>query len=186
VGSHQTHTTEMGEVSMTAVDTASVGIDDDENVLIYVLCGAGAAVLLIAVAGAVFVSCRKLSSEDLPAPSDPPRSAHVFRAPIQRVHTMVSVRSSESPKRSRSGRLRSSGTGSIDTFFCQQLPSPVAVIKEFALAAAEAGNEHVGPRAPARATLQAIARSYSPAPVPPRISTGVPGVMDVPGTVGEP
>lgn len=174
---------------MTAVDTASVGSDDDENALIYVLCGACAAVVLIACAGAAFVSCRKLSSEEFHAHFDPSRSARVFRAPIQRVHTMVSVRSSESPKRSRSGRLRSSGTSSIDTFFAQQLPGAAIVLKEFAMVAAEAGdagNERVGQRAPARATLQALARSFSPAPAPPRIPIGDSGVMDMPGHVGEP
>jgi hypothetical protein len=182
-----THTTEANAVGNAAVDTESVGGDDDENVLVYVLCGAGLAVLILAIAGAAFVSCRNLTSEESHAHSDPPRSAHVFRAPIQRVHTMVSPKSpkfssSQSPKR---GRSFPTGTSSIDTFFGQQLPRTASVLKELA-EATNAANELVGPRAPGRVTLQASARSTSPVPAPPRIPPGVPGAMSVPGTVGEP
>ncbi|CAK0876183.1 unnamed protein product [Prorocentrum cordatum] len=121
VASSRGSTTGANAVSNAALDTSSAGSGDVETVLTYVLCGASFAVL-IACAGAALVRCQSLPSEELHARLGPPRPIRVFRAPIQRVNTVVSARSCESPK--ARGRSRSSPTCScsLDTFFGQPLP----------------------------------------------------------------
>ncbi|CAK0824933.1 unnamed protein product [Prorocentrum cordatum] len=177
---HETIAQGVNVASNAAVDTASEGSGDVEIVLIYVLTGASLAVLISACAGAAFFSCRSVESEKH---LDLPRTLHVFRTPIQRVQSMVSVRSFESPR--VGGRSFPTGTYSVDSFFCRQLPGAASALKQLAKAA-EAGHELGGPRAPSRFSLQGSARSTSPAPAPPRIPPGASSITSVPGAVGEP
>lgn len=133
--------------------------DDGINPLIFVLCGAGGAVLCLCCCAAVVLYCRSLTEEQMEAHYERSKSIRIFRKPIQRVQSVFSNGSSDgTPTPKGKGSKDVNGTRSNDTFFGGNTEECESVLKEFAQARVEASaGSKEKPRASPRASLQEMA-----------------------------
>ncbi|CAK0839616.1 unnamed protein product [Prorocentrum cordatum] len=178
--------------STTTAGVLAAAADSDDGVgpLVFVLCGAGMALLCLGCCAAVFVYCMSLSAEQMEAHFDRSRSLVVFKKPLQRFHSKFSAGSLDGSPKSRGSDQ------SKNTFFCGERDT---VLNQFAQAdwakeeAVEA-QPRVGskPRVSPRASLEHTATTVgpripggatSPRPGPPQESPRVSAT--VPGSVSE-